>query len=106
MQPNQHAKPNDFIEYPSELHRIIPTLCPDPLTILVKQPRDRQHSHRNEAEQTRRPTYSQALIHLEREQREHSAKGISRHAICCHGRSAVQRSVRVDEVQRSAEEDA
>ena len=108
VQPSTIEPPrlNHSLNYPSELHRIIPTLRPDPLAILVKQPRNRQHSHRNEPEQTRRPAHSKTLIHLEREQGEDSTERVARHTICCHCRGAVQRSIRIDEVQRSAEEDA
>lgn len=72
------------LSHPSELHRLIPTLRPNPLTILVKQPWNRQHGHRDEAKQARRPAHPQALIHLERKQREYSAERVARHAIRCH----------------------
>lgn len=94
----QHAKPNKSINNPSELHRIISTLRPNPLAILVEQPWNRQHSHRNEAKQTRCPAHSQALIHLEREQRENRPKRVPRHSVGCHRRSAVQRAIGVDKV--------
>lgn len=106
VQPNQQPRINDSLDHPSELHRIIPTLRPDPLAILVKQPRYRQHSHRDEAEQTCRPAHSKPLIHLESEQRKRSTKRVPRHTVRCHRRSTVQRPVSVDEVQCSAEEDA
>jgi hypothetical protein len=91
---------------PSKLHRVILTLRPDPRAVLVEQPRNRQHRHRNESKQARCPPNTKPLIHLEREQRKYGTHRVSRNAIRGHRRSTVERSIRVNEVQRGAEEDA
>jgi hypothetical protein len=102
----ENASSNEFPFHPSELHRLIPTLRTNPLPVLVEQPGNRQHGHRDEAEQTRCPTHSEALIHLECEQREHRTERVPGHAVRRHRRSAVERPIRVDEVESGAKEDA
>jgi hypothetical protein len=46
----EHASSNEFPIHSSKLHRLIPALRANPLAVLVEQPGNRQHGHRDEAE--------------------------------------------------------
>ena len=72
---------------------------------LEEQKRYRGHDSADEAQQATGPSHAQSTIHLNSDQGEDEADGISCKHVCGIGTAAVERSIEIDNILDCAHED-